>query len=392
MYGGYQADTPNPIPIVLASRPLFEGALRRRVTGLGRVEVRSPSRFRWYVTSKTGPDVVDVSVGDEHGEDATIPADVVVDATGRTSRTPKWLESQGYPAPAVHEVPVDIAYSTGFVERPPEDVRTVRVGDGGVSAGAFPIEDDQWQVGLVGRGEAHPPREPEAMTAFAGDLPVPDVRDLLEEHDWRPTPVTHYRFPSNRRYRYEDLDRFPDGLVVVGDAVASFNPIFGQGMTVAAFEALVLHHALAVGGLEDLGRRFFRRVGPVVDVPWFQATAFDSAFPETSGPTPAGVDSYREYMARLGRASQENGELREAWSRVTQLERPPSSLLEPAIVHRVFGDPDRDGGSGREPPAWAPAHLGNVGALLEANLPEPETVVEWPGVSPDPVSRVRGDE
>jgi flavin-dependent dehydrogenase len=380
MYGGYQADTPNPIPVVLASRPLFEEVLGRRVTELDGVEVRSPSQFLGYLTSETG-DVVGVSVRDEHGEEATLPADVVVDATGRTSRTPKWLERTGYSAPPVHEIRVDIGYSTGFIERPPDDVRAVRVGEGGVSAGAFPVEDDRWQTGLVGRGDDHPPRDPQAMEAFAWDLPVPDVGEILEAHDWRPTPIAGYRFPSNRRYRYEDLDRFPGGLVVVGDAVASFNPIFGQGMTVAAFEALVLHDVVAEGGLEGIGRRFFERVGSVVDVPWFQVAAFDSAFPESSGPTPPGVDSYREYMSRVGRASCDDGELREAWSHVAQLERMPSSLLEPGIVRRVFDEPDTDGPRGEGSSDRVLPSLEAVGPLLEANLPDPEGVLQWPGVS-----------
>lgn len=382
--GGFRADTPNRIPIYSASRPLLEHVLRRHVAGLDAVEIRPSHQFVEYVTSEAGSTVVGVSVRNENGEEETIESELVVDATGRTSKTPRWLETHGYSAPPIQEVQVDIAYSTGFIDRPPDDVRSIGINDQGGGAAAFPIENDRWVLTLAGRGDDLPPTEPEAMEEFAGDLVVPDVKELLEDHDWREAPIAQYRFGSNQRYRYEDLERFPDGLVVIGDAIASFNPFYGQGMTVAIFQAVVLHHALAEHGLDDLGRRFFGQVEAVVDTPWFQAIAVDFLYPQATGPTPAGVESFQEYMGRLGRTALDDGAVAEAFTRVFQLERPLSWLLQPRIVRRVFDETEGDTSGPTESPAWAPPSLDEVGPLLEEHLTDPEGVTEWPGVPPDP--------
>lgn len=381
--GGFRTDIANRIPIYSASRPLFEQVLRRNVTGLDAVEIRPSHHFVEYVTSETASTVVGASVRNGNGEEETIASEVVIDATGRTSKTPKWLENHGYPAPPKQDVQVDLAYSSGSIERPPDDVRTIKIfdsGDSGRVAEAHPIENDRWLVSLTGRGDDHPPTEPEAMESFAGDLVVSNVKEVLDNHDWHNTEIAHHPFPSNQRYGYEDLDRFPDGLVVIGDAVASFNPVYGQGMTVAIFEALVLHHTLAETGLEDLGRRFFQQAGEIVDTPWFQANAADSGFPETTGPTPAGIESYREFMGRLRQTTEDDGEVAEAAIRVGQLERPLSSLLQPRIARRVFDETDGDTSATRESPAWVPSSLSDVGLLLEENLHNPKGVLEWPSI------------
>jgi hypothetical protein len=139
------------------------------------------------------------------------------------------------------------------------------------------------------------------------------------------------------RRHYERLDRFPDGLVVTGDAVASFNPIYGQGMSVAALDALVLHHELDhADGLSGLGPRFFERVGEIVDEPWRLAVGKDFVFDGTSGPKPTGTDLFNRYVARLLRRAQDDDALTEAFFRVFRLERSVTSLLRPGVVWRVL--------------------------------------------------------
>lgn len=380
--GDFRADTPTRLPIYCASRPLFEHVLQRRVTELDGVQLRSSHHFTEYETTGNDKAVCGVRVRNENTEEETLAAEVVVDATGRTSQTPDWLENHGYSAPPEDEVEVDIAYSTAVIDRPPGDTRAIKTlpHQSSHESTAIPIENNQWQVSLGGRGDEHPPTSPEEFVRFAESLAAPDVKHLLDDHEWSSTEISHYPFPSNRRYRYEELDRFPDGLVVIGDAIASFNPVYGQGMTVATLEALILHHTLGEYGLDDLGRRYFQRVGEVIDTPWFQAIAMDSAFPETSGPIPAGVESYREYMGRLTRTAHNDGEVAEVSSRVNQLEHPLSSLLQPQIARRVFAETGGETPVEKESPAWVPPSLTGVGPLLEANLANPKGVKEWPGV------------
>ena len=165
---------------------------------------------------------------------------------------------------------------------------------------------------------------------------TPELRELLDEHPQVSGGIAHYPFPSNRRHRYEDLDRFPAGSVVVGDAIASFNPIYGRGMSVAALEALVLHHTLASDDRGNLAVRFSERAEKVVDIAWLMAVGADFGFPETTGPKPRGTDLFGRYLSRLTRKARTDGELREALFRVIMTEVPPTTLLRPGVAWKVL--------------------------------------------------------
>ena len=123
---------------------------------------------------------------------------------------------------------------------------------------------------------------------------------------------------------------------MVGDAVASFNPIYGQGMSVAALDAVALHHALAAGGTDALARRYFDRVSPVIDNAWLLAAGADFQFAETTGPRPRGVGLMNRYLSRLLRRAHTDGVLADAFARVFQMEDPPGALLRPSVAWRVF--------------------------------------------------------
>jgi 2-polyprenyl-6-methoxyphenol hydroxylase-like FAD-dependent oxidoreductase len=334
--GGFLADGPRPMPQFAATRPLYEAVLRRSVAALDGVRVRPGRRVIDYRTDDAGA-TIDGVVVEEGGVESDLDAALVVDATGRTSRTPAWLDRHGYAPPPVDEVTIDLGYSTALVERPPDDPRAVVVTPSPScprTAAVLPVEDDRWVVTVGGVHGDHPPTDPDGLAAFAAGLPIPHVERLLDERA-RTADVVGYRFPSNRRHRYERLDRLPGGLVVVGDAVASFNPIYAQGMSVAALEALVLHRALA-DGCDDLGPRFFRESASVVDVAWSMAVGADHRFPATTGPRPRGVGLVTRYIARLSRAAQTDGDLREALFRVFSMERPPIGLLHPRVAWRVI--------------------------------------------------------
>lgn len=337
--GDFVASGPERLPLYCGSRPLLEQVVRRLVTDLDSVTVRSNCQCTDYLVDDSETSVRGVAIQNADSRREELDADLVVDATGRTSKTPTWLEEHGYRAPTVDELQVDVAYSTTIIERPPDDRRTYTVPPSPprTRAGfAIPIENGQWEVTMQGIHGDDPPTDAEKFKEFAGTLPTTDVKTLLEEQAWVSEEIHHYPFPSSVRRRYEKLDRFPDGLLVVGDAIASFNPIYGQGMSVAALEAVILHHALASGGLEDLPLRFFDRAEGVIDDAWQIAVGGDFKFPQTEGSKPPGTDLFNRYLARLARRAHSDGVLADAFIRMVLFERPYTSLLRPSIAKRVL--------------------------------------------------------
>jgi 2-polyprenyl-6-methoxyphenol hydroxylase-like FAD-dependent oxidoreductase len=322
---------------ISASRPLFEHVVRRHVSAHDNVSIRANCSCTDYRLDDGGTTVTGVVVRQGHDHEA-LSADLVVDATGRTSRTPRWLATHGYAAPPVDEVIIDIAYSTTFLERPPDDTRTYLVPPsaprtrGGMAA---PIEGDRWIVNLQGVHGERPPTAHAGFRDYAASLPTSELARLVEDHEWATAEVVSYPFPSNRRHRYEQLDQFPSGLLVVGDAVASFNPVYAQGMSVAALEALVLHHVLA-DEPDTLAMPFFDRAASVVDVAWSLAVGADFGFAATRGRKPRGTAFFNWYLGRLLRHAHTDGALTDAFVRVLSMERPPTSLLRPTIAWRVL--------------------------------------------------------
>ena len=147
--------------------------------------------------------------------------------------------------------------------------------------------------------------------------------------------VIRYGFPHSQRRRYEGLRRFPRGYLLLGDALASFNPIYGQGMTAAACQAIALEAALAAGD-GGLAKRFFRAAAKVIDPPWQLAVSSDLALPNVPGPRPLPVRIVNAYIARLQRAATHDPEVSLAFIRVIHLVAAPASLFAPRIFLRVI--------------------------------------------------------
>ncbi len=347
--GGFVAETAAPLPALYASRPLFEHVVRNRVRDLERVTLRSQCNFIAYEHDSDRDRVTGVRFRDETGVETSLPADLVVDATGRSSRTPRWLERNGYPTPTVKEVSVDVTYSTARIERPPDDTYGVLVAPEPHrprGAAMLPVEDGRWEVVLQGIHGERAPDDRATFLEWAANLPVEDIGRQVRKREWT-SGIRRYPFPASVRRRYEDLPRFPDGLVVTGDAVASFNPIYGQGMSVAALDALVLHRELS-DGIAGLGPRVFDRTADVVDEAWQLAVGNDFSFEGTTGPKPLGTDLFNRYVARLLRRAHDNGALTEAFFRVFRLERSATSLLHPRVAWQVLR-PEFGDGTGTDP-------------------------------------------
>jgi 2-polyprenyl-6-methoxyphenol hydroxylase-like FAD-dependent oxidoreductase len=177
------------------------------------------------------------------------------------------------------------------------------------------------------------------MAAFAETLSAPQIGALLRTA--RPVdPPARMRFPASVRRRYERLRRLPEGHLVFGDGLCSFNPIYGQGITVAALEALLLRRLLADCG-DGLARRFYRGAARLIDAPWQISVGTDLRFPEVTGRRTLRVRLVNAYLARLHAAATTDPDLGAAFLRVVNLVDPPTRLLTPGRVLRVLRGPRR---------------------------------------------------
>jgi 2-polyprenyl-6-methoxyphenol hydroxylase-like FAD-dependent oxidoreductase len=346
-FGGYKLRETSGIEGVMVSRPLIESLVRQRVLALPNVTLRAAHDAVEVLTDGARATITGVVVRCRATQATErLAADLVIDATGRGSHTPQWLAALGYDVPPESEVKIGVGYTTRLYRRDPNQqewnyvtptapVQT-RLG------GAFPIEGDRWIVTLGGYFGDHAPDDERGFLDYARSFDAPEIAQIVATATPLGDPLSA-RFPASRRRHYERLKRFPGGFVVVGDAVCSFNPIYGQGMTVCACEALALG-AWLDGGKRD-PRRFFGQIAKIVDVPWMLAVGEDFRYPQTSGPKPAGTDLINAYIARVHRATIHDPVICRAFMRVMHLLAPPASLFHPQIVVRaLFGrrQPRRD--------------------------------------------------
>jgi len=324
------------------SRPLLESQVRSLVRAtpgvrmLDRTDVIGP---RWHGTGRRAR-VDGVRVATAGETETVVDAQLVVDATGRGSRTPGWLAEAGFDAPAEETVKVDISYTTRLFRLDRADlggdvtivtVPTPQQPRGGV------LSLQEGGVGLVtlyGLLGQSAPADLDGFLDFARSLIAPDLYQVI----CRLEPIGDsqtFRFPASVRRRYENLGRFPAGLVALGDAVCSFNPAYGQGMSVAAKEAVVLRRFASAGKDID-ARKFFQEIAPIVDTPWQIVVGGDLAHPAVQGDRTAMVRLVNRYLNRLQIAAAHDVALAESFQRVMHLLAPPPTLMRPDRALRVL--------------------------------------------------------
>lgn len=342
-----------PIGRVLqTSRPFLEGQLRERVAALPNVSLRQgfeatapiaagPARAGGAGSSGVRVSGVRLSRAGVAGSSEDLAADLVLDAMGRAGRGAAWLRSLGYPAPAERRLRVDVGYASRRFQVPPGVLGAAK----GVLVGATPArprglvltqqENDAWVLSLYGFGlENHPPQTPEEFLAFAGAMLPAATRKALAVAEPL-TGISAFKYPDCVRREYHRLRRVPEGLVSVGDAVCSLNPIYGAGMTVAALEARALARCLA-DGPEGLPRRFYREAARAVRLPWLFSTMADRAMPQVPGTHPALARLLgRAFGATMRAAAADDRVAISVWNAVS-LSGSPAGLAHPRVTAAVI--------------------------------------------------------
>jgi 2-polyprenyl-6-methoxyphenol hydroxylase-like FAD-dependent oxidoreductase len=328
---------PSGLVGLAVSRPLLEARVRARVMALSSVRLVDGCDATGLTATPDGARVTGLRILRRGADEQDLPADLVVDATGRGSRGPGWLEQLGYPGPPVDEVHIGLAYASRWYRRNPDApdgaavAATAEVPRGGVM---IPQEGDRWIVSIGGvLGEAAP-LDHDGFTAFAATLPSPLIHEVIRDSEPLSDAV-RFRYPVSSRRRYERMARFPAGYLPFGDAISSFNPVYGQGMSVAALEAVALRDALE-RGTDEVARRFLRSAARIVDTPWDIAVGADLRFPGVPGRRTARVRLVNGYIERLHVAAEHDPEVGRAFLRVVNLLDPPERLFAPSTLRRVL--------------------------------------------------------
>jgi 2-polyprenyl-6-methoxyphenol hydroxylase-like FAD-dependent oxidoreductase len=359
-YGRWKLRHESGLRGITVSRPCLEATVRERVRALPNVTIIGGSDALEPVFDRASGQVTGLNV--RRRADTTVTtlnADLTVDASGRGSHSPRWLEDWGFGQPESLAVQINVGYATRVFERRPGDLFQSM---GAIVSGTPPkdtryaavlaAEGGRWVVTLVGSVGDYPPSTTREWEEFARSLPVPVVYDLVT-HATPLTEITTYRFPANQRRLYERMPRFPSGYLVVGDAVCSFNPIYGQGMSVAAMEARALDECQR-GPRETLAARFFARASKIVDIPWTIATGEDLRFPQVEGRRPAGFAVVNRYLERVHAAACDDPVVCAKFFDVLNLLAPPPSLMTPRLAWRVLAR-HLPAGTGSPHPARASA-------------------------------------
>jgi len=263
---------------------------------------------------------------------------LVVDATGRGSRTPAWLEHLGYDRPREDHVAVQLTYVSQLLRMAPDALHEQGFIVGNVPGrphglGILQAENDTWTFTVFGIAGHEAPPDLMAMCEYVEDYAPARLLAAVRAAEPIGEPARH-RQPSSRWRRYDKIRRFPKGLLVTGDAICSFNPVYGQGMTVAALEALALRDCLS-RGTTDLARRFFRAAAAPIRQAWELSANPDLSMPEIEGTPPLLTRLLNLYVDRVLAAAEYDPAAVEQFFRVTALLDPATRLLRPSMIWRV---------------------------------------------------------
>jgi 2-polyprenyl-6-methoxyphenol hydroxylase-like FAD-dependent oxidoreductase len=327
------------------SRLAIEAELRRRVRMLPTIRMVTGVDVQPPFHDASAGRVTAARYRSTSSDDQTLAAALVVDCTGRSSRSPVWLREWGYEQVREERVEVGLCYTSAYFRRD-ADVRPPLAAIIGAATPELPRpyvliaqEPDErgaarWVASVGGYAGDHVEPTLAAMQRRARAVGAEEIASLTELGEMLGS-VIRYGFPHSQRRRYERMRRFPCGYLLLGDALASFNPVYGQGMTAAACQAIALDTALAAGD-ENLARRFFAAAAKVIDAPWQLAVGSDLALPHVPGPRPLRVRIVNAYIARLQRAATRDPKVSAAFIRVIHLVAAPASLFAPWILLRVI--------------------------------------------------------
>ncbi len=341
---------PGPARTLWQSRPFLEQHVRAALSARNNVQILDMcdvTRLRIQDGRVTG-----VVLRHRRGEplEEELAADLVVDTSGRGSRAPQWLASSGYGQVEESNVKIDVGYATRIYRCPaqlPADWKVLVIlglpPENKRAGVIFPIQGGYWMVTLGGWLRDYPPDDDAGFLDYARSLAWPDLYEAIKEAE-PVTPVAMYKYSANRWRHYERMSHLPEGFILMGDAVCSFSPVYGQGMSVAAIEAKILDRCLReqqdrMGGYSSpvsFSKRFQRAIARQIMAPWLLATGEDLRYPETEGHRSLRIRLFTWYIRQVIGLTASDPLAAAAFFQVWHLLKPLKTLFEPHMMRAVL--------------------------------------------------------
>jgi 2-polyprenyl-6-methoxyphenol hydroxylase-like FAD-dependent oxidoreductase len=330
---------PKALAVYMPSRPFLECHVLRRLHAIRNVTILGGHEVAELTSTADRNRVTGARVvSRDSGAERELTADVVMDAMGRGAHTPAFLESLGYGRPVEDHIVMHTTYVSQLLRIPRGTLKEMLVDISpapGRPTGMFLTgnENDTWMFTVFGMVGHEPPRDLAGMLSFAKEYCPAHLIAAMRAAE--PIgEVAHHHMPSSQWRRYDKMPRLPDGLLVCGDAICSFNPVYGQGMTVAALDAAALRDCLRCGGT-DLPRRYFRASAKPIGVAWQMVASADLAFPGVAGRRSRSMRVTTRFVDWALTACESDPVVAARFFKVNGLIDRPIRLLHPAFVYRV---------------------------------------------------------
>jgi 2-polyprenyl-6-methoxyphenol hydroxylase-like FAD-dependent oxidoreductase len=330
-------------PTYSMSRPLIERTLRRQVERIGNITVRRGCRVLSIVSEARVLAATGIRYETLGGNRKTLESDLIVDASGNGSLTVEFLKGTDRRPVAETIIGVNTRYASALFERVDmgSDYKSVftfpdapEQSRGGL---ILPAENNRHQVVLMGRGNDIPPIDADEFLSYARTLPTLSVYNAIKNA--KPlTGITPFSFAESRWRHFAQVPDFPNGLLPIGDAICRFNPVYGQGMTVALQEANLLFDLLRTldgNSLATLAPTFLAKAETLIAAPWAMSAIPDFIYQETTGERPADLEDRLNFQRALGRLAVRDAEVYELLTEIRHVLKPLSLLDDPSIVRRV---------------------------------------------------------
>ena len=349
----YQFDSwrlriPTGTQIYSQSRPLLEHHIRNHLKHHHNVSCLDTCNVTRLMTNTNHSRITGVVLQSQKVScEEELSADLVIDASGRGSRSPQWLQSLGYNRVQETSIPAQIGYASRIFRYPNRGMPNWKAlvipaipPDEKREGLLFPLEMDRWIVTLCGRYPDYPPDDDDGFLEHARSLPKPDLYETIKNADAL-TPIVSYRYSANCWRHYERLSPFPEGLIVLGDALCSFNPIYAQGMTVAALEAKILDHCFkqvqsSSEHISVFTQPFQKALAQAIKAPWLISISEDFRYQSTQKKFPLFIRFLNWYTLRIGQLTASSPFVTARLDQVIHLLKKPIVLLHPRITGLIL--------------------------------------------------------